>query len=62
VSQTAPSCPFCDSDQTEQISAWGGQIITSQARCRNCNTYFEVVREDFDTPWTTSYEDDRSEL
>jgi transcriptional regulator NrdR family protein len=40
-------CPFCGSDQTEIVSAWGGQMITSQCRCRGCRTYFEAVREEF---------------
>ena len=41
-------CPFCDSDDVELVSPWGGQLITSQHRCRSCNTHFEAVREDFD--------------
>ncbi len=41
-------CPFCDSEQIELVSAWGGQRITSQVRCRLCGTYFEAVGEDFD--------------
>lgn len=40
-------CPFCDSEDIELVSAWGGQIITSQVRCRSCNTYFEAVRDEF---------------
>lgn len=39
-------CPFCDSERVEIVSAWGGQMITSQARCTACNTYFEAVRDD----------------
>ena len=42
------TCPFCESPDIEEVAQWGGQIITRQARCRSCNTYFEVVREDFD--------------
>jgi hypothetical protein len=42
------TCPFCDASDIEDVSQFGGQIITRQARCRACNTYFEVVREDFD--------------
>ena len=61
MSADAPACPFCGSEQTEQVSAWGGQMITSQARCAACNTYFEVVQQDFETAWTTSYDDDRSD-
>jgi transposase-like protein len=41
------SCPFCDSDDVELVSARGGQLVTSQMRCRACNSYFEAVREDF---------------
>lgn len=41
-------CPFCDSPDVELVSDWGGQLITSQARCRACNTYFEAVRDVFD--------------
>ena len=42
------TCPFCDSADIEPVSQWGGQIITRQVRCRACNTYFEVVRDEFD--------------
>ena len=41
-------CPFCGSPETELVSPFGGQIITSQQRCRSCGTYFEAVRADFD--------------
>jgi 1,2-phenylacetyl-CoA epoxidase catalytic subunit len=43
-----PECPFCGSPETELVSPWGGQMITSQQRCRGCGTYFEAVRADFD--------------
>jgi hypothetical protein len=54
-----PRCPFCDSADTELVSPWGGQLITSQLRCRTCNTHFEAVRDDFgpaagEEPWTRS--------
>jgi hypothetical protein len=51
-----PPCPFCDSDDTELVATWGGQMITSQMRCLNCLTYFEAIREE---PWKTSYDDGR---
>jgi transposase-like protein len=55
---TSPlTCPFCDSPDVELVSAWGGQLITSQMRCRSCNTHFEAVREDLeprDERWTPS--------
>jgi transcriptional regulator NrdR family protein len=41
-------CPFCDSEDVEVVSQFGGQIITCQARCRSCNTYFEALREEFE--------------
>ena len=56
------SCPFCSSSDVEMISAWGGQMITSQMRCRACNTYFEAIRADFENaaePWTIRSVDDR---
>jgi sarcosine oxidase delta subunit len=44
----ALTCPFCDAREPERVGQWGGQIITSQWRCRACGTYFEAVRDDFD--------------
>ena len=44
------NCPFCDSGHVERVGQWGGQIITAQWRCNDCNSYFEAVREDFDEP------------
>ena len=41
------ACPFCESTDVEVVAPWGGQIITSQCRCRACNTYFEAIRDDF---------------
>ena len=58
-------CPFCESDEVEVVSPWGGQIITCQVRCRACNTYFEAIRQEFDgapgatSAWMTSSADDR---
>jgi transcriptional regulator NrdR family protein len=59
------TCPFCESADVEVVSPWGGQIITCQARCRTCNTYFEAIREELGSvpepspAWTTSSADDR---
>jgi uncharacterized Zn finger protein len=44
-----PACPFCGSEDVELVSPFGGQIITSQLRCLGCNTYFEAVREEFES-------------
>ena len=41
------TCPFCDSDAVRRVGQWGGQMITAQWHCANCNSYFEAVREDF---------------
>jgi formate dehydrogenase maturation protein FdhE len=41
------TCPFCDSPDVEDVSQFGGQIITRQCRCRACDTYFEAVRDEF---------------
>jgi transposase-like protein len=42
-----PACPFCGSDGAARVGQWGGQIITAQWRCNDCNSYFEAVRDDF---------------
>jgi hypothetical protein len=42
-----PDCPFCGAREVELVSAFGGQIITSQWQCRACGSYFEAVRQDF---------------
>ena len=52
------TCPFCSSEDVEVVSPWGGQIITKQMRCRACNTYFEAIREEFESS-TSSSADDR---
>ena len=43
-----PACPFCDTEESERVGQWGGQIITSQWRCGPCGSYFEALREEFD--------------
>jgi uncharacterized Zn finger protein len=52
------SCPFCESQDVELVAPWGGQIITCQMRCRTCGSYFEAIREEFESS-TTSSADDR---
>lgn len=47
MSEEPLACPFCNSTDVELVAPWGGQIITSQCRCRACCTYFEAVRDDF---------------
>lgn len=49
MSAAIPACPFCDAvESAEQVAQWGGQIITSQWRCRQCGSYFEALRPEFD--------------
>jgi ribosomal protein L37AE/L43A len=45
-----PACPFCDAPDVERLAQWGGQMITSQWRCRACGSYFEALREELDDP------------
>jgi transcription elongation factor Elf1 len=40
-------CPFCEADDVQLVSQFGGQLMTSQWQCRACGSYFEAVREDF---------------
>ena len=44
------TCPFCESPEIEVVAPWGGQLITRQLRCRSCNTHFEALRPEFDSP------------
>lgn len=50
MTPTPLTCPFCESADIEAVSAWGGQLITRQLRCRTCNTHFEALRTVFDAP------------
>jgi hypothetical protein len=43
-----PTCPFCESPAVERVGLWGGQIVTAQWRCRECSSYFEAIRADFE--------------
>ena len=47
---SVPTCPFCGAGTVERVGQWGGQIITSQLRCRRCKAYFEGLRENFNPP------------
>lgn len=40
----AAACPFCGGRETEQFSAFGSQISTSQYYCRRCRTVFEYMK------------------
>ncbi len=45
-------CPFCDSDDTEQESAFGSEISKTQYYCNGCNTMFERIKYDGENPDT----------
>jgi transposase-like protein len=53
----ALTCPFCGSGAVERVGQWGGQLITSQWRCRDCDSYFEALREDYAAARVTSSSD-----
>ena len=38
------TCPFCDSPDTEQFSAFGSALSVSQYYCRSCHTVFEWMK------------------
>ena len=47
----AVSCPYCGSPEVVWVADWGGQLISSQCRCRACHTYFEAIDHDrFEPP------------
>ena len=37
-------CPFCESENTEVFSSFGGQASTCQYYCNDCRTVFEAMR------------------
>jgi transposase-like protein len=39
-------CPFCEASDTQLISLFGSQLLTSQYRCHACGSYFEGVRKE----------------
>lgn len=45
-------CPFCDSENTEQESAFGSEISKTQYYCNGCNTVFERIKYDGENPDT----------
>jgi ring-1,2-phenylacetyl-CoA epoxidase subunit PaaD len=40
----AVDCPFCASSDTEQFSAFGSAVSTSQYYCNGCRTVFEFMK------------------
>lgn len=51
----AAPCPFCGGRDTEQFSAFGSQLSTSQYYCRRCRTVFEFMK------WRDRPEGDRDD-
>ncbi|MFC7115504.1 hypothetical protein ACFQH2_11865 [Natronoarchaeum sp. GCM10025703] len=45
-------CPFCESMDTEQESAFGSEISKTQYYCNGCNTVFERIKFDGENPDT----------
>jgi hypothetical protein len=43
-------CPFCGSDDSEPLAAFGSLLMTSQYYCNACNTTFEWVRREHELP------------
>lgn len=41
---SSPPCPFCDSEETELVSPFGGQLSVAQYWCRHCRTGFEFMK------------------
>jgi transposase-like protein len=39
-------CPFCEASDTQLISLFGSQLLTSHYRCRACGSYFEGLRRE----------------
>lgn len=41
---STPSCPFCDGDRTEIMSAFGSHASVSTYWCRACGSPFELMK------------------
>ncbi|MGZ0747249.1 MULTISPECIES: PaaD-like zinc ribbon domain-containing protein [unclassified Haloparvum] len=46
------TCPFCESTDTEQESAFGSEISKTQYYCNGCRTVFERIKYDGQNPDT----------
>ncbi len=40
----APSCPFCEGDETEIMNAFGSHASVSTYWCRACRSPFELMK------------------
>jgi transcription elongation factor Elf1 len=41
---TAPACPFCETEETEIMSAFGSHASVSTYWCRSCGSPFELMK------------------
>ena len=39
-------CPYCGAEETEPLSLFGKQLMTTQLYCLRCHTPFEYVKDD----------------
>lgn len=44
IEPEAVACAFCESTETELVSLFGQNLLSSQYYCRNCHSVFEAVR------------------
>lgn len=51
-SEPVVACPFCESTETEQESAFGSEISKTQYYCYGCHTVFERIKYDGANPDT----------
>ena len=40
----APSCPFCDGEETEVMNTFGSHASVSTYWCRSCRSPFEIMK------------------
>lgn len=46
-----PACLFCQSTQTELFSLYGQTLLGSQYYCNSCQSIFEIIRFDEESPY-----------
>ncbi len=53
AADTSVTCLYCDSTAVERLALFGGQLMTSQYRCRACGSIFEQIRwgAPLEEPW-----------
>lgn len=48
--EQVPVCAHCGSFEVTLVSLFGGQLMTSQYRCKACLSYFEQIRWEDEEP------------